>query len=96
MFVYALIDTRTNWILYIGKTIRKLSNRLVAHLSNASKTTGKVYGILPLYINDTSDGWKYIDIVEIDSGKTNKELLSKELWWIRELEPPFNIVGQRT
>lgn len=92
MFVYALIDTRTNWILYVGKTIGRLSDRLASHLSSAST---RPYGLLHLYINDTSDGWRYIGIVEIDSGRTNKEILAKELWWIHELEPPFNIAGQR-
>ena len=91
MFVYALIDTRTNWILYVGKTIGRLSDRLASHLSNAYNNRP---GLLPLYINDTSDGWKYINILEIDTGRSDKELRTKELWWIRELEPPFNIAGQ--
>jgi len=89
MYVYVLYDKRTNWLLYIGKTYNSTSKRLREHL-NSCKTSSM---LLHLYINEA--GKENIDITFIDSYDDSVECDMAEKWWIYELEPPFNVKGQR-
>jgi len=90
MSVYALIDLRTNWVLYVGSTVNSLQMRLSQHLSCARTNARQ---LISLYINDA--GECNIGIIEIDTSTIYEEVLRKERWWIKELEPPFNVMSQK-
>ena len=77
--VYALINKNTNEIRYVGKTKRKLSDRLCGHVHEA---TEKEY-------NDPKSKWirktgkENIEIISIEESQNEDEA---ELWWMDYLE----------
>ena len=86
MWVYQIIEKGTLEVLYVGKTNVSLKSRLTCHLSYARTQAQTPF---QMYINTI--GENAIDIIEIDTATSEKELLEKETKWIRELNPPFNI-----
>jgi len=90
MVVYGIIDKRTGWILYVGKTTGRMNARLRGHFSTAK---GKHPVLLSLYINEA--GEEHIGIIQLESGISDDDLLIKEDKWIKKLEPHFNIMNQR-
>jgi len=86
MRVYKIIVKDTQEVLYVGKTINTLNDRFINHKSDAQ------YGNTPFHMYIQTIGDSAIDIVELDTASSNKELLKKERKWIQKLDPPFNIM----
>ena len=88
MWVYQIYEKETLTILYVGKTTGSLKARLAGHLSKA-----RTMAQLPFHMYINTIGEDAIDIIEIDTASSEEELSTKERKWIRELDPPFNILN---
>lgn len=75
--IYVLIDSRTNEIRYVGKTIQKLNNRLSSHCSiNENDLTHKSNWIRELKNNNLKPLIQLIEVVNEDVWE------EREIYWI--------------
>ena len=79
--IYQLVNKNNGALLYVGKTIRTLEQRIQCHMC-------KPNGLMVNYI--FANGKDSFDIELIEDNIADSELDDRESYWIGFLDPPFN------
>lgn len=87
MYVYK-ITNKINKKIYIGITVRSLSERFYEHYYHREKRKH-----LHLYAAMIKYGIESFSIEQIDFGKNQKELFEKEMYWIKTLKSDESDIG---
>jgi len=91
MFVYAIVDRKTQMVLYIGMTLRTIGERYKEHITNSRSCIdySKISSHIKQYGEDS------VEILEFDYAYDEKTLRDREWWWINELKPPCNVAYKK-